>query len=84
VDGQAYDTTRWGQYFRPAGVQAPAGSSASVADEDVPAPVSKPAPAASSFDDEDHVPAPTAPVAAAKPAQKAEDILAMIRARQQK
>jgi hypothetical protein len=57
-------------------------------DEDAPAPVAKStlkvsAPA-SDFDDED-APAPTAPVA--KPAgggQKAEDILAMIRARQQK
>jgi len=83
VDGQAYDTTRWGQYFRPAGVQAPAGSAVPVAtvDEDTSVPVAKPAPVASSFD-EDDVPAPTAPVAAAKPAQKAEDILAMIRARQ--
>jgi len=44
--------------------------------------VAKPTPVASSFDDEDDVPAPTAPVAAAKPAQKAEDILALIRARQ--
>jgi len=86
VDGQAYDTERWGQYFRPAGVQAPAGSAAPAVDEDTPAPapVAKPAPVASSFDDEDDVPAPTAPVAAAKPAQKAEDILALIRARQQK
>ena len=83
VDGQAYDTTRWGQYFRPAGVQAPAGLSAPVADvdEDVPAPKAAATPVASSFD-EDDAPAPTAPVAAAKPAQKAEDILAMIRARQ--
>ena len=89
VDGQAYDTERWGQYFRPAGVQAPAGSAAPApaapaVDEDVPAPVAKPAPVASSFDDEDDVPAPTAPVAAAKPAGNAQDILAMIRARQQK
>jgi len=86
VDGQAYDTERWGQYFRPAGVQAPAGSAAPAAapaiDEDTPVPVAKPTPVASSFDDEDDVPAPTAPVAAAKPAQKAEDILALIRARQ--
>jgi len=90
VDGQPYDTDRWGQYFRPAGVQAPAGGSApaSAADEDTPAPVAKPAlkvaAPVSDFDDED-APAPTAPVA--KPAgggQKAEDILAMIRARQQK
>jgi hypothetical protein len=89
VDGQPYDTERWGQYFRPAGVQAPAGSSAPVpaVDEDSPAPVAKPtlkvtAPA-SDFDDEE-APAASAPVSAAKPAQKAEDILAMIRARQAK
>ena len=88
VDGQPYDTERWGQYFRPAGVQAPAGgSSAPAADEDTPAPVAKATPVAtaSSFDDEDDTPVATAPVA--KPVasgQKAEDILAMIRARQQK
>ena len=91
VDGQPYDNERWGQYFRPAGLSAPAGSSApavAVADEDTPAPVAKPAlkvAAPVSDFDEDDAPAPTAPVA--KPAaagQKAEDILAMIRARQQK
>ena len=89
VDGQPYDTERWGQYFRPAGVQAPAGTSAPApaADEDTAAPVAKaaPAPAASSFDDEDDTPVATAPVT--KPAasgQNAQDILAMIRARQNK
>jgi hypothetical protein len=90
VDGQPYDTERWGQYFRPAGVQAPAGGSAPApaADEDTPAPVVKTAlkvAAPVSDFDEDDAPAATAPVA--KPAgggQKAEDILAMIRARQQK
>jgi hypothetical protein len=90
VDGQPYDTERWGQYFRPAGVQAPAGSAAPTpaVDEDSAAPVAKPAlkvsAPASDFDEED-APVATAPVA--KPAaggQKAEDILAMIRARQQK
>ena len=90
VDGQPYDTERWGQYFRPAGVQAPAGSAAPApaVDEDTAAPVAKPAlkvsAPANDFDEED-APVATAPVA--KPAaggQKAEDILAMIRARQQK
>jgi len=86
VDGQPYDTERWGQYFRPAGVQAPAGttapSSADV-DEDTPAPVkSAPVATSSPFDDGDDAPAATAPVASTKPTQKAEDILAMIRARQ--
>ena len=96
VDGQPYDTERWGSYYRPAGVQAPAGAApaASTADvdEDAPTrPMAKPvvaaksAPAASGFDDEDaEVAVAAAPVAAAKSPQKAEDILAMIRARQQK
>lgn len=86
VDGQSYDTERWGQYFRPAGVSAPGGSGAAHVDEDTPAPAVKPAPAvASSFDDEDDAPAPavaSAPVEAKPSTQKAEDILAMIRARQ--
>jgi len=86
VDGQSYDTERWGQYFRPAGVSAPGGSGATHADEDAPAPAAKSAPAvSSSFDDEDDAPAPavaSAPVEAKPSTQKAEDILAMIRARQ--
>ena len=82
VDGQSYDTERWGQYFRPAGVTAPAGSAPAA--ESAPAPqASAPAPTASSdFDDEEPAVA-MAPVEA-KPASsdKAQDILAMIRARQ--
>jgi len=92
VDGQPYDLERWGQYFRPAGVQAPAGASASTgADTEESAPakpalkVAAPMAApASDFDDDEDAPVAAAPVAGAKPAQKAEDILAMIRARQQK
>ena len=84
VDGQTYDTERWGQYFRPAGVNAPAGT-VSHADEDAPAPAAKPAPVASSSFDEDDAPAvASAPVEAKPSTQKAEDILAMIRARQNK
>ena len=86
VDGQPFDMERWGQYFRPAGMNAPAGTPAADADEDVPAAKAAPAVKApvDSFDDED-TPVATAPVA--KPAEgnkKAEDILAMIRARQNK
>jgi hypothetical protein len=88
VDGQPYDTERWGQYFRPAGVQAPGGAGAAHVDEDTPA--AKPAlkvaaPAPASDFDEDDVPVAAAPVA--KPAasgQNAQDILAMIRSRQAK
>ena len=99
VDGQPYDTERWGQYFRPAGVQAPGGaSSATQADEDAPAPravpAARPAPTAAKpavaeddppFDSDDTVTA-SAPVQApaAKASSNAQDILAMIRARQQK
>jgi hypothetical protein len=92
VDGQAYDTERWGAYFRPAGVSAPAGGNSGVTEDDVvaaTAPVAKAAPApapvasASPFDDEEDAPVASAPVA--KPAatgQNAQDILAMIRSRQ--
>jgi len=88
VDGQPYDTERWGQYFRPAGVAAPGGAAAGDA-EDTPAPAARPAlkvatPAApvteDAFDEEPAV----APVTAAKPSGNAQDILAMIRARQNK
>jgi hypothetical protein len=85
VDGQPYDTERWGQYFRPAGVAAPAGSSDNApAAESAPAPAAKAAPApVSSFDEEDTTPVASAPVEA-KPAaaSNAQDILAMIRSRQ--
>ena len=81
VDGQSYDTERWGTYFRPAGVSAPAGATPAV-DEDAPAPAAKPAPAViSEFDDEEPAVA-TAPVAAKASTDKAQDILAMIRSRQ--
>jgi len=83
VDGQSYDTERWGNYFRPAGVSAPAGAAPAVdADEDAPAPAAKPAPVViSEFDDEEPAVA-TAPVAAKASTDKAQDILAMIRSRQ--
>jgi hypothetical protein len=92
VDGQPYDTERWGQYFRPAGVGAPAGVAAAVdADEDTPAVKAAPAPAARPTAapvaedppfDVDDAPAAAAPVAKPAGTQKAEDILAMIRSRQ--
>jgi hypothetical protein len=91
VDGQPYDTERWGQYFRPAGVNAPAGGNSGVTEDDIvaasaPVATAAPAPAASTspFDDEE---APVASAPVAKPAatgQNAQDILAMIRARQNK
>ena len=88
VDGQSYDTERWGQYFRPAGVSAPAGASAPAPStdevaEDTATPAVKAAPATSS-DFDDDVPAVASAPVEAKPAagNNAQDILAMIRARQ--
>jgi hypothetical protein len=90
VDGQAFDMERWGQYFRPAGTSAPAGSAAGSGSHDSTpeastAVKSATAPSVSQFDDEDDTPTASAPVQT-KPAagQKAEDILAMIRSRQNK
>jgi hypothetical protein len=86
VDGQAFDSERWGQYFRPAGMAAPNG-------EDAEASVSAPAPAvtkvaaaapAVKVEDEDNAPVAESPVQATANANKAQDILAMIRARQNK
>lgn len=87
VDGKPFDMDRWGQYFRPAGVAAPAGAAADT-DEDAPKPVAKASPAAARAvedDDEAEVAAAVASAPVEKPASpnKAEDILAMIRARQQ-
>jgi hypothetical protein len=90
VDGQSYDTERWGQYFRPAGLSAPVASgstSAAAADDDEPfvttPKVTSAAKPTSSFDDEDDVPVASAPVSTPAPSSdKAQDILAQIRARQ--
>jgi hypothetical protein len=85
VDGEAYDMDRWGQYFKPAGMSqntgdpnkakasAPAAAPAPVA-EAAPTPTTKatPAPAAEA-----------APAEGGDSANRAQDILAMIRNRQQ-
>ena len=80
VDGEAYDADRWGQYFRPAGMAARTGDPVAPA-ASTPAPTTAPV--------AETAPAPTpeatpAPAAEAAPAEggNANDILAMIRARQ--
>lgn len=97
VDGKPYDVERWGQYFRPAGVAAP-GSAAPATDADPETTGSAPAaktatatkPAARQIPDDPPFDADE-PVVSTKPASKtasggqsAQDILAMIRSRQQK
>jgi len=85
VDGDAYDVERFGQYYRPYGVDAPAGSSTS--DTPAPATTPTPAPAAAPAAPEPVVeaapePAPVATAPAESGGKSADDILAMIRARQ--
>jgi hypothetical protein len=78
VDGEAFDMDRWGQYFRPAGMAQRTGDPVATpkATTPAPAPAAEPAPVAEA--------APAAPAAEAAPAGggDANDILAMIRARQ--
>ena len=93
VDGQAYDVERFGQYYRPYGVDAPAGTAQSPAAPapaaPAPTPTTEAAPAATvPFETAPAAPAPTAePAPTPAPAEteggkSAEDILAMIRSRQ--
>ena len=79
VDGEAYDQERFGQYFRPAGMAARTGdpvtqSNSSPKVETAPEPKVEPAPAPEAPKTEEPTPATSG---------KAEDILSMIRARQQ-
>jgi hypothetical protein len=89
VDGQAYDVERFGQYYRPYGVDAPAGTAQSPAAPapaaPTPTPTTEAAPAATvPFETAPAAPAPTAAPAPAETegGKSAEDILAMIRSRQ--
>ena len=95
VDGQSYDMDRWGQYFRPGGVYNGKNPGAITGDGNAakPAASAAPAPVTETKTDtgwQDPAPAAEAPAAAestpvaAEPEseKKAEDILAMIRARQ--
>jgi hypothetical protein len=87
VDGQAYDSERWGNYFRPYGVDVPESAERN---DSVPVQSAKPQPKAQeSFDEPDEQ---DEPKAAAQPVKvptssgstNAQDILAMIRSRQNK
>ena len=79
VDGKPYDLERWGQYYRPWGLDAPAGTTPAAPAAETPA---SRAPEAW----EDDVKAAEAPVVVPKAStgDKASDILALIRARQVK
>jgi len=90
VDGEAFDMDRWGQYFKPAGYNAPAGSGNSTASTSAPARQAAPAPAPTVSEDEDppfdtgaSAATPvSAPAAGGDAGSRAADIIAMIRNRQ--
>ena len=95
VDGEAYDPDRWSNYFRPAGMAARTGdpnmaasANATATSQSAPSPQPAPAPVAETVNDsgwQDPAPAAApAPAAEEAPAASggAQDILAMIRARQ--
>lgn len=90
VDGEAFDMERWGQYFKPAGYNAPASSGSTPAAAPArPAAVQAPAPKEESAPWEDEVavaersftPAPTPAPSTESASSRAQDILAAIRNR---
>jgi hypothetical protein len=88
VDGQPYDNERWGNYYRPYGLEAPAGTTAAAtkASTETSAPATAPIAEPAPFDSDEPTTA-SAPIAvptSAPSSDKAQDILAMIRARQAK
>jgi len=94
VDGRPYDAERWGAYYRPAGMMAPAtdgtsdATTAPLVQESTPAPAPQavaPTPAPEpvvAAPAPEPTPAPVTEAAPAAGGSKAEDILAMIRSRQ--
>jgi hypothetical protein len=86
VDGQPYDNDKWGQYYRPYGLEAPAGATAEpTASAGTSAPVAKPvAESSAPWEDEPSTSSEPVKVPATPSSDKAQDILAMIRARQNK
>ena len=92
VDGEPYDAEKYSQYFRPAGLKAPATGSGTVAQpQPTPAvkvetaqPTVTATPEPTTAPQPEPTPAPEQPAQSSGGNSKAEDILAMIRARQQK
>ena len=81
VDGQPYDNERWGNYYRPYGLEAPAGSTADKQSEGNSQNASSPATAPVADDEPEAVSTPISIPKSAPSSDKAQDILAMIKAR---
>ena len=88
VDGQPFDNERWGSYYRPYGLEAPAGATAAqtTATTETRAPATAPvAETSAPWEDDAVAAAESIKIPTAQPSSdKAQDILAMIRARQNK
>ena len=91
VDGQPFDNERWGAYYRPYGLEAPAGATAEKTTASIATSAPATAPVAESAPWEDEVSKAEAsfsePIVVPKAtpsSDKTQDILAMIRARQNK
>jgi hypothetical protein len=85
VDGQPYDNERWGNYFRPYGLEAPAGATAAKQSEtQASQPATAPVAESKSMDEPETSSTPVVVPKATPSSDKAQDILAMIRARQSK
>ena len=91
VAGEAYDEERWGNFYRPYGLDSNRTSKPSTVSAPAPKPVVKEEPQASADtsppweeSETKETSAPEKDTGSAEPENKAEDILAMIRARQQK
>ena len=84
VDGRPYDNERWGQYYRPYGLEAPAGATAAqpTATTETSAPAKAPV-AEPIHEDEPQAVSTPVVVPQASSSDKTQDILAMIRARKQ-
>jgi cell division septation protein DedD len=88
VDGEAYDMDRWGQYFKPAGMSQNTGDpnkKYTPPTASTPAPAAAPAPVAAAAPAPTPTPEAAPATAEAAPADdganRAQDILAMIRSR---
>jgi hypothetical protein len=89
VDGQPFDNERWGSYYRPYGLEAPAGATAvqTTATTETRAPATAPVaePSTAPWEEDAMAAAESIKIPAVQPSSdKAQDILAMIRARQNK
>jgi hypothetical protein len=81
VDGQPYDNDRWGSYYRPYGLEAPTGNGNQTVATEVKVDYK---PVEAMEDDESVASAEPISIPKAPAGDKAQDILAMIRARQNK